>query len=113
MEDHEITLRLRWKQTWADKENDYCAEAPAYQGSVGRIYLFEHGPQQGQWFWAMNAHGPDISRNIGKLSGVASSARKAAREVEDSWVESIKGTVHEQGLSSVAPVNSYAAAKGR
>jgi hypothetical protein len=28
-------------------------------GGVGRIHRYGHGPQEGMWFWAMNAHGPE------------------------------------------------------
>jgi hypothetical protein len=57
-----LPLRLHWRQTWPDKEADYVADADGYTGGVGRIYRYGHGPQQGLWFWAMNAHGPEISR---------------------------------------------------
>lgn len=110
MEDHEITLRLKWRQTWTDRENDYVAETPTYNGSIGRIYLYEAGPQQGQWFWAMNAHDPHISRNIGALSGCETSARRAGKAVEDAWFAAIRGTLHEQGPKP--SVNAYRVAKG-
>lgn len=111
-----IILRLKWRQTWPEKESDFICEVTDYQGSVGRIYLFDTGPQQGSWFWAMQAHGDDVSRNIGKLSGVEPSAREAAREVERAWFAAIRGSSYE--LSDVAPQpeaarNAYAAAKGR
>ena len=112
MDDHDIILRLKWRQTWADKENDFTAEAPTYQGTVGRIYLHEAGPQQGQWFWSMVAHGSEVSRNVGILSGFQPSPRRAAKEVEDSWAAAIRGTIHEQGSKPSSPMNAYAAAKG-
>lgn len=87
-----LPLLLKWRQTWPDKEADYVADASNYNGSVGRIYLYEHGPQKGMWFWAMNAFGPEISRNVGKLSGVEPSARAAAHMVEEAWFAAIKGS---------------------
>lgn len=104
-----VSLRLKWRQTWPDTEADYAAEADGYAGSVGRIYLYKHGPQEGQWFWAMNAHGPEISRNIGKLHGEAGSPRAAAFMVEQAWFAAIKGS----SLDRPAPkANLYAMAKG-
>lgn len=83
-------LRLHWRQ--AEREADYIADADGYDGSVGRIYLHDAGPQQGLWFWAMNAHGAEISRNIGSLNGVEKSARAAARMVEGAWFAAIAGS---------------------
>lgn len=51
-------LRLKWRQTLEDKEADYVAEAPSYNGSVGRIYLHDTGGYlKGSWFWAFQAFG--------------------------------------------------------
>jgi len=111
--DHEIALKLRWRHTWDDKDNDYVAETDAYQGSVGRIYLHDSGGHlNGNWFWAMNAHGPEVSRNIEPLSGYEPSPRRAAREVEKAWFAAIRGS----SLDTQSPVpskNAYAAAKAR
>ena len=92
---NEIELRLKWHKTWEDRENDFAAEAPAY-GLVGRIYVYTSGPSKGRWIWSLTAHGGDVSRNIGKLSGYAESAREAAKEVENAWFAAIKGTVHDR-----------------
>ncbi|WP_311029372.1 hypothetical protein [Mesorhizobium koreense] len=54
-----LPLRLHWRQTWPDKDADYVADADGYTGGVGRIYRHDTGPQQGIWFWAINAHGPE------------------------------------------------------
>ncbi|HEV2505136.1 MAG TPA: hypothetical protein VGV39_18810 [Mesorhizobium sp.] len=89
-ESEAFSLRLNWRQ--ADREADYVADADGYDGSVGRIYLRDAGPQQGLWFWAMNAHGSEISRNIGSLNGVEKSARAAARMVEGAWFAAIAGS---------------------
>lgn len=111
----EIPLRLRWRQTWEDKEADYVAEAPTYKGTVGRIYYVpeHHGPQEGRWFWAFQAFGDHISRNVGKLTGHEDSARAAARQVENAWFLAIKGTAHDRPTAEPSPANTYAAAKGR
>jgi len=44
------------------------------------------------WFWAMNAFGPEVSRNVGILTGVERSARATARMVEDAWFAAIRGS---------------------
>lgn len=109
----EIELRLKWRQTWPNKDADYVAEHHGYDGPVGRIYKsVKPGSLESDWFWAMNAFGAEISRNISTLSGHAASPREAARLVEDSWFEAIKGT----SLDVLAPAvtaNAYAAAKHR
>lgn len=110
-QDHEIELKLRWRHTWEEKDNDFVAEAPGHPDTVGRIYeSIKPGGTGTHWFWAMNAHGPQVSRNIGKLSGYEDTPRKAARQVEKAWFEAIRGSSLE-----VAPPtkNAYAAAKGR
>jgi hypothetical protein len=38
MEDHDIVLKLRWKHTWPDREDDFAAEAEGCDGPVGRLY---------------------------------------------------------------------------
>ncbi|CAM5517584.1 hypothetical protein ACHMW4_21540 [Mesorhizobium sp. UC22_110] len=101
-----FSLRLNWRQ--ADREADYVADADGYDGSVGRITLRDAGPQQGLWFWAMNAHGTEISRNIGSLDGIEKSARAAARMVEGAWFAAIAGS----SLDRPAPKrNAYAMAR--
>lgn len=86
-----LPLRLKWLATWPDKEADFSALAVGYHDSVGRIYLYDSSPSK-TWFWAMNAHGPEVSRNVGALHGIAGSARAAARLVEDAWFAAIKGS---------------------
>jgi hypothetical protein len=113
-----IPLRLRWAATWPDKDADFSAEAPGYNGPVGRIYLHSTGGfQNGRWFWAFQAAGGEISRNIGDTSGYEDSARAAARRVESAWFLAIRGTRHdlpeEAAPPARPPVNAYAAAKAR
>ncbi|MGN6535121.1 MAG: hypothetical protein ACTHKQ_05245 [Mesorhizobium sp.] len=86
-----ITLRLKWRQTWPDKEADYAADASNYD-HVGRIYRHNGGPQDGKWFWSLTAFGPEISRNIGNCTGTEDTPRAAARMVEDAWFAAIKGS---------------------
>lgn len=104
--DVSISLILKWQQTWADKEADYSAFSESYKGAVGRIYRFDAGPKQGQWFWSMVADGYDISR-AGVCSGYETSPRRAAKCVEDAWFASIKGS----SLDRAEKRNAYALAK--
>lgn len=105
-----LPLCLNWRQTSPDSEADYVAETDTYEDTVGRIYRHDAGPQTGLWFWAMQADGHEISRNIGQLHGVERSARAAAHMVEAAWFNAIKGS----SLDRPAPKrNAYAMAKGR
>lgn len=114
-----IPLRLKWHPTWPDKEADFTAETPTFNGHVGRIYFIpeHHGPQAGNWFWSFLAFGDEISRNVGDTSGYEGSARAAARRVESAWFLAVKGTRHdvpeEAPPPARPPVNAYAAAKAR
>ncbi len=113
MHDHDIHLRLRWRHTWADREDDYAAEAPGYPGSVARIYRALIGGQsvEAHWFWSMTAHEGEVSRG-GTTSGYEPTARRAAKAAEESWFEAIRGTSLEHCVPEAA-INAYAAAKGR
>lgn len=113
MEPLEIKLVLKWRQTWEGKEQDFVASLPNVEGSIGRIYLYETGPQQGHWFWSFTAVAPNVSRNIGATSGVEPSPREAAKRVEDAWHAAIKGTEYENQESQSETANAYAAAQGR
>lgn len=112
MDDHEIELKLRWRHTWEEKDNDFVAEAPGYPDTVGRIYeSIVPGGTGTHWFWSMNAHGAFISR-AGKNSGYEATPRQAAQQVEKAWFEAIKGSSLERAVA-VPAANAYAAAKGR
>ncbi|KQZ14314.1 hypothetical protein ASD44_09690 [Mesorhizobium sp. Root554] len=105
--DASIPLTLRWQATWEGQEADYSAFANVYPGAVGRIFRYEAGTSQGQWFWSMTADGYDISRNFGDSSGYEPSARRAAKCVEDAWRAAIKGS----SLDRAEQRNAYAMAK--
>lgn len=103
-----LPLRLKWRQTWPEREADYVAYADSYGDIVGRIYRHDSGEQAGNWFWSMTAFGLEISRNIGRLTGFERSARGAAQTVEEAWFAAIKGS----SLDQPAPArNLYAMAK--
>lgn len=108
-----IELRLGWKKTWADRENDFVGHAPNFDHTVGRIQLIEHGPQQNSWSWSLTAAGEHVQREgIGALTGVELSPREAARAVENAWFTAVKGSPLDEGEPKKPSKNSYAAAKG-
>lgn len=109
----EIELRLKWRHTWPEKEADFVAEVEGY-GTVGRIYeSLKPGSLEKDWFWCMNAHGPEISRNVGKLSGHTTTPREAAKLAEDAWFAAIEGSSLDVPVVSAKSANAYAAEKGR
>lgn len=83
MQDQKTSLGLRWRHTWPDREDDFAAAVDGYGGPVGRIYKERKpGALEDHRFWAMNAHGPEISRNIGalfRLRAVAQARRAPGR----------------------------------
>lgn len=112
-EPEKIELKLRWKKTWPDRENDFVGHAPNFEASVGRIQLAEHGPQQNSWSWSLTAAGEHVRREgIGALTGVEPSPREAARAVETAWFRAINGTPLDVAEPPKPSKNSYAAAKG-
>jgi hypothetical protein len=69
-----ILLRLKWRKTWADEENDFVAVGPD-GGTIGRIYLRDTGGLlKGQWSWF-----------YGATTGTEPTARHAAKAIEDLW----------------------------
>lgn len=111
--EHEIELRLKWHHTWPDKDSDFVAKAPGYDGPVARIYeTLKAGSLEMHWFWSMTAHGPEISHNAGDTSGYEATPREAAKRAEDAWFFAIKGSSLDVATPQ-QPRNSYAAAKGR
>ncbi|MEO3389014.1 hypothetical protein [Mesorhizobium sp. CAU 1741] len=105
----EIELRLRWRQTWPDKEAHYTAYALGFDAAVGYIFLIEAGDDQREWLRSMTADDYEIARNCGPTNGVDRSARHAASCVEDAWFAAIRGTRHDRPVK----VNAYAAARHR
>jgi len=103
----EIHLRLSWQAAWADRENDFLAHAPNFDGTVGRIFQTEMSTGI-VWEWFFHAHGPDICTPVGNMRGSEPTPRLAAKRVEDAWHAATKGTARD---FMPAAVNAYAAAK--
>ena len=60
-------LRLKWRKTSPDKENDFAA----WDGALlnGRFYLIEDGPSQGQWRWTVTAFHASPTADTGPHHG--------------------------------------------
>lgn len=60
------------------------AERTVWSHPVGRVYIHEHGPQKGRWFWSMTAHvGHD--RTLAKCEGTAGNFDEARALVRTAW----------------------------
>ena len=78
----DIELKLKWRRTWDDHDNDFSAFDERYKGGeVGRFYLHDSGPTKGQWFWYLTAYGRDLKRP-GLDRGYVDSAREAGACVD-------------------------------
>jgi len=78
-----IDLRLKWRQTWAEKEEDFVAQADGYRGNIGRIYRGNYHIER--WHWSFQASGDGIDREAQHNGGVTATARQAAMCVEEIW----------------------------
>lgn len=94
MSTSQIPLKLEWRLTWSEADDDYSAVADGYDGFIGRIYKDGRERSDELWAWSMTAHGYDISR-VGQLHGYETSARDAAHMVEGAWFRAIVGSAVE------------------
>ncbi|MCG6114220.1 MAG: hypothetical protein MEQ84_03385 [Mesorhizobium sp.] len=101
----EIRLRLSWRATWADRDSDFVANAPGYEGTVGRICQ-KAGGTGIDWEWSFHAQGAEITNPGGMTRGSEPTPRLAAKRVEDAWHAAIKGTSRD-----FMPVHVHAAAR--
>lgn len=86
-------LRLKWRKTWPDRENDFAAFSPRVKHGVGRIYLHNSGPHP-FWFWTMHA---TVANFHGNKAGSAEDARAAAASVEAQWFK-MEAMLRDRGL---------------
>ena len=57
----EPELRLRWRKTWPDREDDFVALDRRMDGeTVGRYQHTTGGADMGKWFWSLTAFGKGI-----------------------------------------------------
>lgn len=75
--------RYRWRRTWPDRPNDFIG----FDGdrTIGRICLDERLPGGAKWRWFYQAWGEGIDPRYNGSVGEASSARLAAKEIEDRY----------------------------
>lgn len=85
-----------WQRTdfgYGPLHADFCATILGE--GIGRIMKLQHGPSQGAWTWAMNAH-----RNIDAfkmaLNGHSGSKQEAARMVEWAYTQCVKDRRREE-----------------
>ncbi|WP_425418445.1 hypothetical protein [Oricola indica] len=72
------------KRTWRRiGEDDWAVPG------IGRVYRYEHGPQQGEWFWSCTADIGD--RSAIKCEGAAPLRDEAMRRVREIY-EALKST---------------------
>jgi hypothetical protein len=82
----DAALRLVWARTVIGGETgQYDFSARYREEIVGRIYRYNHGPAQGQWFWTMNAIGGYRSRY--DVTGMAKSKDEAVFRTERAYVQ--------------------------
>jgi len=112
MDDSDITLSLRWRQTWEGREDDYSAHSAARPDGPVALIFRTAAPGEDAWLWSMIAEAYDISQ-AGTVSGFEATRRRAARAAEAAWLEAIRGTAREHPDPAAPPINAYAAAKGR
>lgn len=109
----EIELKLKWRKTWTDREDDFVAVGvPGVHGDIGRIHKHLGGPQGDRWGWEIHARLPTLVLND---KGTEDTAREAAKRIEDLWFEYGQPAADklDPGTLTVREVNLYALAKGR
>jgi hypothetical protein len=77
MDDSDITLQLRWRQTREGREDDFSGFSPAHPDAVCRIFR-TGAPGDGAWLWSMVVEGYDISRAC-TVTGLEATPRRAAQ----------------------------------
>jgi hypothetical protein len=83
-----IQLRLKWRRTWPDIENDFVGlDERAQGGIVGRI-IWNKIHEGEHWTWSMTAFGPGINRPH-ECHGRLPTPREAAAAVEAAWLNAI------------------------
>ena len=87
----ESTLRLSWRRTWADREDDFVANSPIPFVIVGRIMLIVGGPKNGEWQWTYQASIKGLPWETLDRSGFCATDREAAKAVEDTWFAALDG----------------------
>jgi hypothetical protein len=82
-------LKLKWRRTWPDQDNDFVAMDDRCTGNVGRIY--RHTSIEERWQWFLQAFIPGVPLPVDS-SGLADTAREAAAALEAAWFRMIGDT---------------------
>lgn len=72
-------LRLKWKRTFPDVENDFLGKDPGRKRMFARIYWTNSHATERPWYWTVSAEDRRIA------SGYESAARPAARAAEAAY----------------------------
>lgn len=87
-DDGKIRLKYRWRKTWDDVPDDYVGIDPSRTDRFGKLLRFGrfrlgHIPSGTGWLWYLQ-WSPDDYEGV-LQSGVASTAREAAKSIEDAY----------------------------
>lgn len=74
-----IPLRLKWRKTWPDLDDDFCVDAPVGGATIGRVMMTVGGPKNGQWQWTYQAAIKGLPWQGLEHSGFRPNPREAAR----------------------------------
>ena len=78
-------VKLQWSRTVIGGQmKPYDFAAVDGEVKVGRIYRHDTHGGPANWFWAMNASGPEIDR-AGNRSGTVATKVEAVRLVEETY----------------------------
>ena len=99
----DITLRLRWRKTWEDVEDDFIGYVPGLVDTlgrpvrkIGRIHIIQGNPHAGEFVWYYQACLPGLPWAALTRGGWEPTAREAAKQIEDIWFRVIVGTPYDQ-----------------
>ena len=78
-----ITLRLKWRKTRDDREDDFIATSPNFPGHIGRFHRHVSS-SNGGWSWSFQASELNFDRTAYSALNVRDpTAREAVKRIED------------------------------
>ncbi|MBX3580856.1 MAG: hypothetical protein KF810_03030 [Rhizobiaceae bacterium] len=87
----QIELRLKWRRTWPDRENDFVGVDPISGKTIGRFHVSSAGNDAGKWIWLYQASFPGLPWAEIHRSGFEATPREAAKAIEDTWFRATEG----------------------
>lgn len=101
-----IELRLKWRKTWPDREQDFVGLDELSGTKVGRIYVSVAGDTTGSWLWHYQASLPGLPWSSLNRGGVEETARRAAKAIEDVWFKAIEGSRYDAVAGRFVPADA-------